>query len=142
MADNLTPTPRAAGKPGENLSANAAGQPSPAKADAAPKPGATQVATGLIAALNAYWGKIAKSKGIISSPLSSTPSDSRSVTHDITTQLMETMEKQVDLSQERARHARFSHSCTRIFRTLALRPGSSRDETHIFKKEVVALHSK
>jgi hypothetical protein len=65
MAENLTPTPRAAGKPGENLSANAAGQPSPAKADAAPKPGATQVATGLIAALNAYWGKIAKSKGII-----------------------------------------------------------------------------
>ena len=65
MAENLTPTPRAAGKPGENLSTNAAGQPSPAKADAAPKPGATQVATGLIAALNAYWGKIAKSKGII-----------------------------------------------------------------------------
>ena len=65
MAENLTPTPRAAGKPGENLSANAAGQPVPAKADAAPKPGATQVATGLIAALNAYWGKIAKSKGII-----------------------------------------------------------------------------
>jgi len=62
----------------------------------------------------------AKSKGVISSPSSSTPSDSRSVTHDITTQLMETMEKQVDLSQERARHARFSHSCTRIFHTLAL----------------------
>lgn len=65
MADNLIPTPRAAEKPGENRSTNAAGQPAPAKADAAPKPGATQVATGLIAALNAYWGKIAKSKGII-----------------------------------------------------------------------------
>jgi hypothetical protein len=65
MADNLTPTPRAAGQPGENRSTNAAGKPAPAKADAAPKPGATQVATGLIAALNAYWENIAKSKGII-----------------------------------------------------------------------------
>ena len=63
MADNLVP--RSAGDPGENLSANAAPGSAPAKADAAPKPGATQVATGLIAALNSYWGKIAKSKGII-----------------------------------------------------------------------------
>jgi hypothetical protein len=54
MAENLTPIPRAAGNPGENLSANAAPGSAPAKADAAPKPGATQVATGLIAALNSY----------------------------------------------------------------------------------------
>jgi hypothetical protein len=63
MADNLVP--RTAGDPGESLTANATAGSAPAKADAAPKPGATQVATGLIAALNAYWGKIAKSKGII-----------------------------------------------------------------------------
>ncbi len=65
MADNLLPIPRSAGKPGESLSANAAAGLAPAKADAAPKPGATQTGTGLIAALNAYWGGIAKSKGII-----------------------------------------------------------------------------
>jgi hypothetical protein len=63
MADNLVP--RTAGDPGESLNANATAGSAPAKADAAPKPGATQVATGLIAALNSYWGKIAKSKGII-----------------------------------------------------------------------------
>ena len=65
MADNLLPSPRFAGKPGESLSANAAAGLAPAKADAAPRPGATQVGTGLIAALNAYWGGIAKSKGLI-----------------------------------------------------------------------------
>lgn len=65
MADNLLPLPRSAGKPGESLSANAAAGLGPAKADAAPKPGATQVGTGLIAALNSYWGEIAKTKGII-----------------------------------------------------------------------------
>jgi len=65
MADNLLPLPRSAGKPGESLSSNAAAGLAPAKADAAPKPGATQVGTGLIAALNAYWGEIAKTKGII-----------------------------------------------------------------------------
>ena len=37
----------------------------PSKADAAPKPSATQQGTGLIAALNAYWGEIAKNKGFI-----------------------------------------------------------------------------
>jgi len=65
MADNLLPPPRFSGKPGESLAANSAAGLAPAKADAAPKPGATQVGTGLIAALNAYWGAIAKSKKII-----------------------------------------------------------------------------
>ena len=65
MADNLLPQPRFSGKPGESLAANSAAGLAPAKADAAPKPGATQVGTGLIAALNAYWGAIAKSKKII-----------------------------------------------------------------------------
>jgi hypothetical protein len=37
----------------------------PAKADAAPKPSTTQTGTGLIAALNAYWGEISKAKGFI-----------------------------------------------------------------------------
>ena len=37
----------------------------PSKADAAPKPGTTDQGTGLIAALNAYWGTIAKNKGFI-----------------------------------------------------------------------------
>ena len=37
----------------------------PSKADAAPKPSTTQQGTGLIAALNAYWGEIAKNKGFI-----------------------------------------------------------------------------
>jgi hypothetical protein len=65
MADNLQPIPRSAGSPGENVSANSAASQAPAKADAAPKPGATETGTGLIAALNAYWGGIAKSKGLI-----------------------------------------------------------------------------
>jgi len=65
MADNLLPQPRFSGKPGESLAANSAAGLAPPKADAAPKPGATQVGTGLIAALNAYWGAIATSKGII-----------------------------------------------------------------------------
>jgi hypothetical protein len=65
MADNLAPASRFSGKPGETLAANAAAGLAPAKADAAPKPGSTQTGTGLIAALNSYWGGIAKSKGII-----------------------------------------------------------------------------
>jgi hypothetical protein len=65
MADNLLPGTRFGGKPDENAMSNAAAGLAPAKADAAPKPGATQVGTGLIAALNAYWGAIAKSKKII-----------------------------------------------------------------------------
>jgi len=63
MATNVTP--RSSDNSGENRSAAAIAGAAPAKADAAPKPGATQVATGLIAALNSYWGKIAESKGII-----------------------------------------------------------------------------
>ena len=55
--------PRRVGNPGDAAIAGAA--LAPAKADAAPKPGATQTGTGLIAALNAYWGGIAKTKGII-----------------------------------------------------------------------------
>jgi len=55
--------PRRGGNPGDAAIAGAA--LAPAKADAAPKPGATQVGTGLIAALNAYWGAVAKSKKII-----------------------------------------------------------------------------
>jgi hypothetical protein len=62
MADNLQPQPRYSSKPGENA---LGGIGAPPKADAAPKPGATDTGTGLIAALNAYWGGIAKSKGII-----------------------------------------------------------------------------
>lgn len=62
MADNLLPQPRVSGKPGENA---LGGIGAPPKADAAPKPGATDTGTGLVAALNAYWGGIAKSKGII-----------------------------------------------------------------------------
>jgi len=65
MADNLLPQPRFSGKPGESLAANSAAGLAPPKADAAPKPGATDTGTGLIAALNAYWGAIAKSKKII-----------------------------------------------------------------------------
>lgn len=65
MADNLQPIPRSAGDPGKSLSANAVAGQAPAKADAAPKPGATETGTGLIAALNAYWGGIAKSKKLI-----------------------------------------------------------------------------
>ena len=65
MADNSQPIPRSAGDPGKSLSANAAAGQAPAKADSAPKPGATETGTGLIAALNAYWGGIAKSKRII-----------------------------------------------------------------------------
>ena len=37
----------------------------PSKADAAPKPSTTDQGTGLIAALNAYWGQLAESKGFI-----------------------------------------------------------------------------
>ena len=62
MADNLLPQPRFSSKPGENA---LGGIGAPPKADAAPKPGATETGTGLIAALNSYWGGIAKSKGII-----------------------------------------------------------------------------
>jgi len=65
MADNLQPTPRYTGKPGESILANAAAGLAPAKADAAPKSGATETGTGLIAALNAYWAGIANSKGLI-----------------------------------------------------------------------------
>lgn len=65
MADNLEPAPRFGGKPGESNAANAAAGLAPAKADAAPKPGATQTGTGLIAALNSYWGELAKTKGLI-----------------------------------------------------------------------------
>ena len=65
MADNSQPIPRSAGDPGKSLSANAVAGQAPAKADAAPKSGATETGTGLIAALNAYWGGIAKSKRII-----------------------------------------------------------------------------
>lgn len=62
MADNLEPMARSWGKSGDaDQDIGAA----PAKADAAPKPGATQQGTGLIAALNNYWGEIAKNKGFI-----------------------------------------------------------------------------
>jgi len=61
MATNTAP--RLGGNPGDTTIAAAA--LAPAKADAAPKPGATQVGSGLIAALNAYWGEIARTKGII-----------------------------------------------------------------------------
>lgn len=40
-------------------------QQAPSKADAAPKPSTTDQGTGLIAALNAYWGQLAKDKGFI-----------------------------------------------------------------------------
>ena len=40
-------------------------QKAPSKADAAPKPSTTNQGTGLIAALNAYWGQLAESKGSI-----------------------------------------------------------------------------
>ena len=65
MADNSQPIPRSAGDPGKSLSANAVAGQAPAKADAAPKSGATETGTGLIAALNAQWGGIAKSKKLI-----------------------------------------------------------------------------
>jgi hypothetical protein len=63
MADNLVP--RSAGDPGKSLLANAAAGQAPAKADAAPKPSATNTGTGLIAALNAYWGGLANIRGFI-----------------------------------------------------------------------------
>lgn len=56
------PTARTNGKPGENA---LGGVGSPPKADAAPQPGTTNQGTGLIAALNNYWGTIANSKGFI-----------------------------------------------------------------------------
>jgi hypothetical protein len=55
--------PRRGGNPGDAAVAGAA--LAPAKANAAPKPGATQVGTGLIAALNAFWGGNCKAKGFI-----------------------------------------------------------------------------
>jgi hypothetical protein len=61
MATNTAP--RLGGNPGDATIAAAA--LAPAKANAAPKPGANQVGSGLIAALNAYWGEIARTKGII-----------------------------------------------------------------------------
>jgi hypothetical protein len=60
MAD--TPIARTNGKPGENA---LGGVGAPSKADAAPKTGATNQGTGLIAALNNYWGNLAKNKGFI-----------------------------------------------------------------------------
>jgi hypothetical protein len=60
MAD--TPTARTNGKPGETA---VGGAGAPSKADAAPKPGTTDQGTGLIAALNHYWGNISKNKGFI-----------------------------------------------------------------------------
>jgi hypothetical protein len=60
MAD--TPIARTNGTPGETA---VGGAGAPAKADAAPKPSTTDQGTGLIAALNAYWGQLAKSKGFI-----------------------------------------------------------------------------
>lgn len=60
MAD--TPIARTNGKPGETA---VGGAGAPSKADAAPKPSTTDQGTGLIAALNAYWGQLAKSKGFI-----------------------------------------------------------------------------
>lgn len=60
MAD--TPIARTNGKPGETA---VGGAGAPSKADAAPKPGTTDQGTGLIAALNHYWGNISKNKGFI-----------------------------------------------------------------------------
>jgi hypothetical protein len=60
MAD--TPIARTNGKPGETA---VGGAGAPSKADAAPKPSTTDQGTGLIAALNAYWGQLSKSKGFI-----------------------------------------------------------------------------
>ena len=57
-----TPISRTNGKPGENA---LGGVGAPSKADAAPKPSTTDQGTGLIAALNNYWGTIAQSKGFI-----------------------------------------------------------------------------
>lgn len=67
MADNLEPMVRPWGKSGDADQdvGRAAPVAPPAKADAAPKPGTTDQGTGLIAALNAYWGNIAKNKGFI-----------------------------------------------------------------------------
>lgn len=56
MADS-----RSGGASSNNQDASAA----PSKADAAPKPSTTDQGTGLIAALNAYWGNISKTKGFI-----------------------------------------------------------------------------
>jgi len=56
MADS-----RSGGASSSNQDASAA----PSKADAAPKPSTTDQGTGLIAALNAYWGNISKTKGFI-----------------------------------------------------------------------------
>ena len=61
----MATTARFTGKPGETNMDNAAAGLGPAKANAAPGPGATQQATGLIAALTAYWADIAKNKGFI-----------------------------------------------------------------------------
>ena len=58
MAD--IPIARTNGKPGENA---LGGVGAPSKADAAPKPSTTNTGTGLIAALNAYWGEIAAARG-------------------------------------------------------------------------------
>jgi hypothetical protein len=55
-----TPISRTNGKPGENA---LGGVGAPSKADAAPKPSATNTGTGLIAALNAYWGELAAARG-------------------------------------------------------------------------------
>jgi len=60
MAD--TPIARTNVKPGETA---VGGAGAPSKADAAPKPSTTDQGTGLIAALNAYWGQLAESKGFI-----------------------------------------------------------------------------
>lgn len=67
MADNLEPMVRPWGKSGDADQdvGRAAPVAAPAKADAAPKPSTTDQGTGLIAALNAYWGEIAKNKGFI-----------------------------------------------------------------------------
>jgi hypothetical protein len=67
MADNLEPMVRSWGKSGDADQdvGRAAPAAAPAKADAAPKPSTTDQGTGLIAALNAYWETIAKSKGFI-----------------------------------------------------------------------------
>ena len=62
MADNLEPMVRSWGKSGDaDQDIGAA----PAKADAAPNPSTTNTGTGLIAALNAYWGELAKARGFI-----------------------------------------------------------------------------
>ena len=67
MADNLEPMVRPWGKSGDADQDVGRAVPvaAPSKADAAPKPSTTNQGTGLIAALNAYWGQLAESKGFI-----------------------------------------------------------------------------